>query len=280
MALDTYAAITLADLKATLGIASTADDAMLEQAINFATEAVEAMLSRRIVERRFLEWHDGGADSVILKNAPVSQVHWLAAGAKTALVVRSTDTADIISAVSVTDTGVTLRRMDSSGAESISSRSFSLSPSTSQLVAWINGVTGFAADLQENCAAIYLHRMQSVDLRRAAAPIRFADDTLEPNRADLSLGLLYFKSAVEWRDEPPRGARAILVDYTAGWPLAQVPRDIQQLVRKVAAAAFYQRKADPSLASEALGDYSYSIDPTAAYGAEAQQLAQRWRRVR
>lgn len=280
MALDTYAAITLADLKAALGITATTDDAQLESAINFATFAAEAHLARNIIERRYLDWIDAGSTSVLLRNSPVSAVHFVGAGSATAFVPRSTQTTDVVSTVSVTESAVVLRRVDSAGVETINSASFSAYPTSALLVAWINAVSGFSATLTQNCSTRYLHRMQSVDLRTTAPSIYFADKALENSRGDLERGILFFARSDWWGIPLGSGPRGVVVDYTAGWALASVPRDIQQAVQKIAAAAFYQRKRDPSLSSESLGDYSYAIDPAGAIEGEAASLLQRWRRIR
>lgn len=279
MPLDTYAAITLSDLKATLGITASTDDLQLEQAINVATELVEGWLARSIVERRHLDWI-ASYDTVMLRNSPVSSVHFCAYGAATAFVPRSTQPSDVVSTIAVTASSVVARRVDAAGAETISTASFTAYPTASSIVAWMNGLAGFAATLHQNCSSRYLHRSQSIDLRRSAPTVCYADNTLEPNRVDTDKGLLYFSSFDRWGDPRNRGRMPIVVDYTAGWPLASVPRDIQQAVRKVASAAFYQRKRDPSMAGETLGDYSYTIDPIGVLEGEAAQLMQRWRRIR
>jgi hypothetical protein len=279
MALDTYAAITLADFKATLGISSTADDAQLEQAINVATALVEGWLDRCIVERRFLDWI-AAYDTVMLRNSPVSSVHFCAYGAATAFVPSSTQPTDVVSTIAITASSVVARRVDAAGVETISTASFTAYPTAASIVAWMNGLAGFAATLHQNCSSRYLHRAQSIDLRRSAPTVCYADNTLEPNRVDTDTGIVFFSSFDRWGDPRNRGRLPIVVDYTAGWPLASVPRDIQQAVRKVAAAAFYQRKRDPSMAGETLGDYSYTVDPVGVLEGEAAQLLQRWRRVR
>ena len=52
MAVDQYAITTLADFKSWLGITASTDDAVLEDAIDASTYAIEAFLDRYVVQRR------------------------------------------------------------------------------------------------------------------------------------------------------------------------------------------------------------------------------------
>lgn len=283
MALDTYAIITLADLKATLGITASTDDAQLEQAINAATAAVEGWLGRKVIKRRFLEWTSAnGSGHVVVKNPPVGAVYWCASGSLACMTVSSTTDSDLVASVSVQSDRVTLTRTTSAGTETITNLAFTTYPTASLLAAAITATAGFSASVSVNCRARYINRMVGRDLLSSTANLTFADDAQNDVRGDLERGVLYLgmNAYPDEYEAWPRAPQTLVIDYDGGWEQASVPYEIAQGCRIVASGLFNARKRDPSLASESLGDYGYTLGRTIASDAEAMQLMYPWRRLR
>lgn len=281
MALDEFAIITLADLKATLGITVSTYDAQLEQAINAATYQIESYLDRKVVQRRFYEWTTArGQANVILKNPPVGHVHYLASGAKAAMTISSTVSTDIACTVTLVEGRMTLVRVASSGTETIEQINFSNHPTSTAIVAHVNGLTGWKASLVTNCLAKHLHRFAGRDVVNANLTMTFADNAQFDTRVDNNTGIVYLSPSAYPDEESdwPRKPLTIFADYDGGYEA--VPEDLKAACRLLAGAIYYARQRDSGLTAESLGDYSYTIDTRAVSETEAMRLLQPFRRLR
>lgn len=280
MALDQYAIITLADLKATLGITVSTYDAQLEQAIDAASYQVESYLRRKVVQRRVYEWTtSGGEGCVALRWAPVGHVHYVGSGRMSALQLSRTTSTDIVASVSVQETQMTLTRVQQDGSETVTQINFGNHRTSAALVAHINTVAGFSATLVKNCKAEYLHRFAGRDLTDSTATLTFADNAQMDTRIDAEAGLLYLTGGIgNGYERWPSGDLTLLIDYEAGW--AAIPPDIEAATRLLAGGIYYARQRDSSLTGESLGDYSYTLDTRAQSEREAFRLLDPYRRLR
>lgn len=281
MAVDQYAIISLADLKATLGITVSDNDTQLEQAIDAATYQVESYLRRKVVQRRVIEWTTaGGEGAVLLRWAPIGHVHYLGSGRLAALTISSTVSTDVLATVTMRENEFCLTRVDADGNETVSHRNHNQVPTSQLLVAWINQQTGFSATLASNCLVKYMHRFAGRDLLNATATLTYPDQAQLDTRADIDRGIVYLTGGgfpddgYRW----PSAKQTIVADYDAGYE--EVPPDIEQATRMLAAGIYYGRARDYSLASESLGDYSYSLEGRAQADREAFQLLAPYRRLR
>lgn len=75
MAVSEYALTTLANVKATLHITTSDDDALIENLINRISGAIEAYCKRKLKARDLTEKYDGdGTSTLYLKQYPVNSV--------------------------------------------------------------------------------------------------------------------------------------------------------------------------------------------------------------
>jgi hypothetical protein len=86
-------------------------------------------------------------------------------------------------------------------------------------------------------------------------------DTTAEVRVDAEAGIVHLISdswpSDHWARRFPAAPVSVLVAYTGGYDT--VPYDIEQVALESAATLYRERKRDRSVASESLGDYSYSI---------------------
>jgi len=75
----------------------------------------------------------------------------------------------------------------------------------------------------------------------------------------------------------PDAVKSVLVEYTAGY--ATVPDDIEQACIEIAAMMYRDRRRDAGLASESLGDYSYTRANRAEVDAVMAGLLTDWREI-
>jgi hypothetical protein len=75
----------------------------------------------------------------------------------------------------------------------------------------------------------------------------------------------------------PDAVKSVLIEYTAGY--ATVPDDIEQACIEIAAMMYRDRRRDSGLASESLGDYSYTRATRAEVDAVMAGLLSDWREI-
>lgn len=282
MAVDEFAIITLAQLKAYLGITTVTDDAVLEGAIDRASYQIEAYLGRKVVQRRFREWTSArGTSQIVVQNPPLGHVHYVGFGSLACMVVSSTVSTDVMASVSVQSDRMTLVRIASNGTETIEHAQFANHNTASELVTHVNTLTGFSATLSHNCSAYHIRRLAGRDLRNAPATLTFADQAQLDVDADLERGILYMTVGAyddDYTGRFPRGPVSVLVDYDGGFET--VPPDIVQACLTMAAGIYRGRQRDPGLTAESFGDYSYTLASSDAVSAEVARMLGPWKRLR
>lgn len=286
MAVGTYALTSLANLKQWIGISTSTDDAVLEKAIDRATARIESYVGRQILSRSYAEWRNGcGVDTIRLHQWPVTQVTNVWTGNYAALVVSSAQPTDIRASVSVNqETGtnaVALTRTESNGTTKVDTLPLGTYPTTAGLATQIGSVAGFSCTLGKNLRSVQLRPRAGADTILATVTL-FAADTASEYTYDYDTGRLSIDPSwwAQWpmdRGVMPDAVKSVLVEYTAGY--ATVPDDIEQACIEVAAMMYRDRRRDSGLASESLGDYSYTRANRAEVDAVMAGLLSDWREI-
>jgi hydrogenase/urease accessory protein HupE len=271
MAVDPNSLTTLANLKADLGITSATDDAILERFIDRASATVERFLGRPIKSRSVVEWHDTyGADRMVLKITPVTAIRFVGVGEDAALTVGSTTATDATVSVAVSDTAVTLYRMEANGTETTTTLAFASYPTTTDLATAIGATAGFSASALLDRPSRRLRRLAGRDLINATVNLECADESLLDYMADMDRGIIYGRQLSRYR--------SVLVEYTGGH--ATVPYDIEQATITLASRLYWARQRDSGVSSESLGGYSYSLRGAAEIDSEMRAMLSAWRTIR
>lgn len=288
MAVGPYALTSLANLKSWIGITSTADDAVLEQAIDRATSRIESYLERKIKERSYAEWRSGaGVDTIALYQWPVSQITNVWSGNKAAIVIGSAS-GYIRASVSVNqETGspaLLTTSTNSSGTNDSHTYAFSSFATTDELVnggSGLNTDPAYQATLTTNMRSVQLRPRAGADCVLANVTLYGADTpsefTYDYERGRLTIDRSWFAYWPLQNGIMPNVAKSILIEYTAGY--ATVPEDIEQAAIEVASMLYRDRKRDGNLQSEGLGDYNYNRASVAEMSAKLDGLLARWKEV-
>ena len=286
MPVGTYALTSLANLKSWIGISTSTDDAVLEKAIDRATARIESYIGRQVLSRSYSEWRNGsGVDTIRLHQWPVTQVTNVWTGNYAALVVSSAQPTDIRASIAVNqETGtnaVVLTRTESGGATKVDTLPLGTYPTTAALATQIGSVAGFACSLGKNIRSVQLRPRAGADTILATVTL-FAADTASEYTYDYDTGRLSIDPSwwAQWpmdRGVMPDAVKSVLVEYTAGY--ATVPDDIEQACIEVAAMMYRDRRRDSGLASESLGDYSYTRANRAEMDTTMASLLADWREI-
>lgn len=269
MSLDSNALVTLAEAKTYLGITGSDDDTLLNSLINNSSAAIESYCDRNFIAQNYSEFYNGmGQRKLRLRNFPVTSIQRLATGSKLALTVSSTDTTDLRSSIEVRDDKVNLQRFTSDGTESNTELAFSTYKTTSALATQITATTGFSAEANDNALTTDLYRVGAIDLMTGPGQLYYPDlaDTqyrLHDDRATIEFidasDYAFFGRGSSEGIRMPNSFAGILVDYTAGYTNeASVPKDLKQACLLMVQYLFRNASADPTMASESIGSYTYS----------------------
>jgi hypothetical protein len=271
MAVATNSLTTLVSLKQYLGVTTTTDDALMESLIDRASDFIQRYCARNFVSQRYYEWHDTyGADRIALKNNPVEHVRFVGVGYDNAISVQSTVASDISVTVGVDSDHVHLHRINSSGVETSSQAVFATYPSTNLLAAAISGVTGFSASAVLNLPTKYLRKIAGADLKQKTIYLQAPTDSLTDYMIDDARGIIYGPTLTQYR--------SFFVDYEGGY--GTIPYDLQQATIEMASRLLNSRKRDPSLQSESLGGYSYSLRSVSDLDSSTKLVLDSYRRLR
>lgn len=271
MAVWTNSLTTLVSLKQYLGVTTTTDDALMESLIDRASDFIQRYCARNFVSQRYYEWKDTyGADRVALKHNPVENVRFVGVGGDNVLSVVSTLATDIVSTISVNDVHIHLFRVEANGQEHTSNLTFASHDSISEMASAISGTTGFSATTIVNTKTHYLRKLAGIDLKKQTAILEAPNDALTDYAIDYDRGIIYGPTLHRYR--------GFLVDYTGGY--GTIPYDLQQTTIEMASRLYNSRKRDPSLQSESLGGYSYSLRSVSDLDASTKMILDSYRRLR
>jgi hypothetical protein len=265
MAVDTYALTSRANFKEYADITVTDDDDLIDNLINRSSDVIETFCGRKFLTRDFSETYDGGSTHVQLRNYPVTSVKTMSYGKTEAITVTSNTSTDLRATAEVQDDRVILSRFDSSGAEHVVTLLYSSYATTSGLSTAIDGTTGWDSIKVKDALSIDLIRSGGVSCVDSSGSLYILDPIESEYTVDEDNGIVSLMTpTAEWRwgDFPhsspkfAEGKNNIWVKYTAGF--SAIPDDLEQLCIEIVHKMFFERKHDPSLASESLGGYSYS----------------------
>jgi hypothetical protein len=271
MAVDTYALTTLVNLKSYLGITVSTDDTLLERCIDRASYAIENYTGRQILTRTYVEWRDTfGTDRIRLSQYPVTQFRYCGVGNTSVIFVTATTPTDPAVSVAVTDTDVVLFRMVTAGTSVTTSLSFSLYPTSFLMVAAISATSGFSATATLNVPCRHIHPVAGISLRTSTGILEVADESIEDYKVDFPTGVVYGRQLRQYQ--------SVVADYTAGYSV--VPYDVEQACLLIASRMFRSSKRDPSMQSESIGGYSYSLRSTGDTDSDARELLAHYKALR
>lgn len=271
MAVATNSLITLTTLKNHLGITATTDDTILEAAIDRASAFVQRYTNRNFVSQRYYEWKDTyGADRVVVKHNPLSNIRFVGVGGDNVLSVTSTVSTDCAVTISVNDVHVHLFRVSSTGQETSTTITFASHDTTQELATQISAATGFSATALLNVKSQYLRKLAGRDLKNQSVLLEAPTEGLEDYSVDYDRGIIYGATL--------RRYQGFLIDYTGGYD--SIPYDLQQATIELASRSYLGRKRDPGLASESLGGYSYSQRSVSELDAATKSLLDNYRKLR
>ena len=267
MAVDTYALVTLAQLKNWLGITSTDDDVILEDAIDRATSIIETHCDRKLKSRVFYEFvMPQGERTVTVDNYPIISIDTIAYGSAISMTIESDSAStDVLATVENNGTNIRLRKVASDGTSTTATLALADYLTTSAIVNYINAsVSGWSATLTENAYSFSLYRFGGRGVIDAPCNFEYPRDNVSEYRVDYSTGLIHLiadrfpgiRSDDASANRFPSGFYPVFVQYTAGFET--VPADLQQVCIEVAADLYRERKQDKTITSESLGDYSYT----------------------
>ena len=267
MAVDTYALVTLAQLKNWLGITSTDDDVSLEDAIDRATSIIETHCDRKLKSRVFYEFvMPQGERTVTVDNYPIVSIDTIAYGSAISMTIESDSAStDVLATVENNGTNIRLRKVASDGTSTTATLALADYLTTSAIVNYINAsVSGWSATLTENAYSFSLYRFGGRGVIDAPCNFEYPRDNVSEYRVDYSTGLIHLiadrfpgiRSDDASANRFPSGFYPVFVQYTAGFET--VPADLQQVCIEVAADLYRERKQDKTITSESLGDSSYT----------------------
>jgi hypothetical protein len=267
MAVDTYALVTLAQLKNWLGITSTDDDVLLEDAIDRATSIIETHCDRKLKSRVFYEFvMPQGERTVTVDNYPIVSIDTIAYGSAISMTIESDSAStDVLATVENNGTNIRLRKVASDGTSTTTTIALADYLTTSAIVSYINAsVSGWSATLTENAYSFSLYRFGGRGVIDAPCNFEYPRDNVSEYRVDYATGLIHLiadrfpglRSDDASANRFPSGFYPVFVQYTAGFET--VPADLQQTCIEIAADLYRERKQDKTITSESLGDYSYT----------------------
>jgi len=279
MAVDTYALTSLSNLKDWIGVTGTADDAILESAIDRASDIIELYCDRKFKTRTFYEFVQPNGDrTVTVDNVPIISINSVAYGSAIAFTVESdTASTDVLATVGNDGTDLRLRKVASDGTTTTSTIAFSSYATTTLIVNYINdSVSGWTATLSVNAYARSLYRFGGPGVIEAPCNFEYQRDNVSEYRVDFAAGQIHMiadrfpgiRSDDASANRFPSVFFPVFVEYEAGF--ATIPDDLEQSAIEIAADLYRERKQDRTLGSESLGDYNYSRV------AVAELLTARW----
>lgn len=298
--LSQYALTTLGDLKTYMNISATTYDSALTLMINAMTDRIERLAHHKFKARNYRHRVNGRNSNILpLPEYPVISVNRLAYGNGDAIRVTYSGSA-IRANISVADSLCRLQTISSTGTTTTSDLDLTSTSydTTSELATAISAVSGFTATTVQNIPSLDLHFMPGVSLKDGTFG-RTASLTY-PDRSDVQYSLDVDTGVVMLQSTPlnqyifdgftgqtihsfatdygrngfmDRGHRRFLVEYRAGYET--IPDDLAQVCRELVSEAFNLGRKDPSVKSESLGDYSYTLaDAVQITDGQRQRIAQ------
>jgi len=279
MAIDTTkAVVSLKEAKTYLGIADTdtADDLLLDMLIGQASVLIAKELGYNPISQSYKEWYEGeDGFNIWLENIPVTSVDFISTDREDVATVKYDSTDASYATVEVTANQLKLRKRVN-GAVTANTLVLSDYATIALLDTAIDALTPWACtpvDSFSTWAASSLIRMPAQHANNVSASLSVpadpeADVELFPETGRLYNWRGWRYGKWDWlhggsgRVGLGDNVRNVYVEYTAGYTRAELPEPIKAACLELVALTFNLSKKDGSLASETIGDYSYSLATT------------------
>jgi len=253
VAVGTYALTTLDNLKLHLEISASSDDSLLEDLIDKATDMIERETHRLLMSRSYTkeQYNGNGWGDLILRQYPVTAVARLAIGEATALTIKGTTASVTQALVNVTSTAVNCIEVASTTTTN------EIDFATYATLADVNTAINALANWSSTVVSAYSGFVSSELIQQGGLNARngTAVSLLIPNRGENSFDVDWDRGIISVDSGFTKGER-IWIDYTAGY--STIPDALEQACIDLASSLYHSRDKDLGVASEKIGDYSYS----------------------
>jgi len=286
MALASNALTTVAAVKTYMGSTSSTDDSLIETLINNVSDQIERWCDRVFVAQTFTEFLDArGTRTIGVANSPIESVDLVATGTRNSISVDSAVSSDLVATVAIEETQARLYRIQEDGTTTTVNLTFASYPTTALLAAQINSTAGYSATNSFNAPSYTLHRMGGRDTVDSTANLTCAADAESEYRVDYDRGLVHLRADSFPRFQEdlrnnhfPNQFQGVLVRYTGGY--STLPNALVQAAFVLVSQAYQGRDRDRSLASENIGDYSYTAFAPGTWGDTVIDLLAPFRKIR
>lgn len=268
MATSATAITSLQSVKRYLRLTTTNDDRLLVELLDAATSRIEKYCQRAFVDASYKQFVGGsGTSQLSLPNYPISAIRRIGWSRKNAMSISATNATDLRATVEVQDTGIVLKRWDSTGTPAETTLTFTLNATTAAMATSITATVGWSATADDTVLSDELMRQAGQSAISSNAQLYYIDSTDADIRIDEDSGrvdMISGQSETQWYPfDPnavifPRGNSNIFVDYNAGYAQADIPKALQEIAWELVSAAYHGGQHDPTVASESLDGYSYS----------------------
>ena len=270
---------TLANVKAYLKIptATTTNDALIQTLITGVSLRIQKICGRMFNQDTYTERVNTFTRMARaqVKNKPIVQVNSVRWGYGNCILLSYSGSA-VLATVQATPTAVLVRTQASGGAVVQTSLTFATYTTTAALATALGAISGFTATAYVDVPSTYIYPTGGMNLKSGGSI--YSQSLAYPNvdnftyTVDYEFGSIAFQplssmdaffgqsNSAMTQISFPSGYQSLLIEYVGGY--ATIPGDIDLLAQDLTAAAYYMTEKNPSLVSEALGDYNYTmLDP-------------------
>lgn len=296
MSLSAYALTSLARVRQYLGDPA-AEEGLLINLINSASEEIEHFCQRNFISRATKLWCDGIGESALnyapfvgfvnypdqpstqelwLPNFPVTILRRVCVAQRDALKIAnsSTDVAYAVAGASATALSLTVGGGANAGSSSLL---FSDYATLTLLAAAVNALgKGWCATVITGADAWPSTELRPVSARGCLGSgytFQAPDLPVDDCDVDEESGRLFRDAG--W----PQGKRNIFVDYTAGYAIADLPQDIEQVCVELVKRLYDQIEQDSNLSAESIAGHSWTALSAKDKNADLQQSLLAHRRI-
>jgi len=276
VSVDAYALTSLTSLKRHIRIDAddTSSDTLLAQIINQVSAYIEAVCGRKFLARDYRHWHNGEIQRrLLLPQWPVEYVARIAYGSANAMTVHYSGSA-IRANATVTETGILLVTVSTSGVTTRNHLLFTDYPSLSLMETQIETINGWTATVHQNMPTADLHRTGGENALNLDVVFTYPDRDTSQYSVNYETGEVMFNRVGDlfipvhdgFRQRPygtgewatpayfPRQFQGIVIEYKAGY--SSVPADVELVANELCNMKYFDGDTSPYLKSINLGSYS------------------------
>jgi len=228
-------------VKSYLGITSCDNDDIIQAQIEAVSTAIESLTNRTFTKQDFVEEINALDNSLILTNTPVNNIYGAFVGDKNVIKIDYTGTG--IGSVEVYTDKVTLYENFSG-----TSYAFSTYSTISTLATQMNTQSNFTVTVEDTDYNGWSPKL-----------LWTGNQAIDVDGEDIYLEMAYEPSIVTeiynglYNVQTNRYHKVL---YNGGY--TTIPEDLQEIATKAVVDLYQSRKADMTLQSEKIGDYSYT----------------------